>query len=371
MIKLEKTKSKSPRHHYQVRVDDDVFRNSRSVTKPGPLRIYPSRTSVEVEVNEPSLGKRISTHTFTEIPSKMKSLSFMEFDVGFKSTFVRAFEYIVIQQKPKQSFRLQFFLSPKLSPDWNESFSPIEVMVELYRRVRRHYDVKFYEVEPTLEITWQPKNLDSPIDSELRVHRDIIQRIHDQTITFIRDSARKEYVSMYFDFPTGVGVACEQYLLYFAQFLKDLGVNAETALTHEAGQVLFTVTPVDQTEALDNIKTALNLFLGLPSSPIQDSMGESIEVQRLESSVLRLRSDLKLAAAELQAKDATIKAQHLIIAVLNGEVMVKSLTDITPDPEKKEDVVPGILSLATYKEKGVEVNLGEVFRRVKRLFNKE
>jgi hypothetical protein len=97
----------------------------------------------------------------------------------------------------------------------------------------------------------------------------------------------------------------------------------------------------------------------------------SIEVQRLESSILRLRSDLKLAAAELQAKDATIRTQDLIIDVLNGDVMVNSLKDITSDPEQKEYVVPGILSLATYKEKGVEVNLGEVFRKVKRLFSKK
>jgi hypothetical protein len=371
MITLEQTKSKSPHHRYQIRIDDQVFRNDRSTTKRGPLTIFPSGSSVDIEVDDLRLAKSISDHTFKEIPSKIRHLSFLDFDVGFRSDMIRAFNYVVILQKPKQSLQLEFFLSPKTSVNRKESFSQIELFVELYRRLRNHYKVKFYDIEPTVEITVQPKNPDSSIVDELFAQRDIVQRIHDQAIAFLRERARKHSVSMYFDFPPSVTVACEQYLLYFAQFLKDLGVSVATSLTHEAGQVLFTVTPSDQTDALDNIKTALNLFLRLPSSPIEDDTSASIEIQRLESSVLRLRSDLKLAAAELQAKDATIKAQDLIIGVLNGEVMVNSLIDITPKPEQKEYVVPGILSLATYKDKGVEVNLGEIFRRVKRLFSKE
>jgi len=159
--------------------------------------------------------------------------------------------------------------------------------------------------------------------------------------------------------------------LYFGQFLQDLGVRAETALTHDAGEVLFTVTPTDQQEALGKIKDALDLYLELPSSPISDTINESIAVQRLESTVLRLRSDLKLAAAELQAKDATIKAQNLTIGILNGDVLLNSVREITPRPDDKEQVISGIVSLSTYKEKGVEINLGEMFRRLKKFFTKD
>jgi hypothetical protein len=87
--------------------------------------------------------------------------------------------------------------------------------------------------------------------------------------------------------------------------------------------------------------------------------------------VLRLRSDLKLAAAELQAKDATIKAQNLTIGILNGDVLVKSIREISPNPEDKEQVIPGIVALSTYKEKGLEINLGEMFRRIKKFFTED
>jgi hypothetical protein len=173
---------------------------------------------------------------------------------------------------------------------------------------------------------------------------------------------------VFFDFPESISVACEQYLLYFGQFLKDLGVSAETALTHEAGQVLFKVIPIGRKEALEKIRSALDLYLELPSSPISDSTNDSIAVQRLESSILRLRSDLKLAAAELQAKDATIKAQSLMIGILNGEVLLDSVKEVSPKPEDKEQVIPGIVALSIYKDKGVEINLGEMLRRVKKFF---
>jgi hypothetical protein len=51
-------------------------------------------------------------------------------------------------------------------------------------------------------------------------------------------------VTAVFEFPAPIKSACEQYLLYFAQFLRDLGIEAEAELKEEAGRVLFSVTPV-------------------------------------------------------------------------------------------------------------------------------
>jgi CheY-like chemotaxis protein len=179
-------------------------------------------------------------------------------------------------------------------------------------------------------------------------------------------------VVMSFDFPEEIKVSCEQYLLYFAQFLKDLGVKADTALTHEAGQVLFTVTPADKEQALDQIHAALDVYLHLASSPVSDTTNEAIEVQRLESNILRLRSDLKLAAAELQAKNATIQAQELTISVqkglLSGEIIFDSLKDVTPKPKDREELLGGTLAIKKYEGKGFDVDLPVVFRRLKQLF---
>lgn len=179
-------------------------------------------------------------------------------------------------------------------------------------------------------------------------------------------------VAVLFDFPEEVRVPCEQYLLYFGQFLRDLGVQSTSDLSHEAGQVLFTVTPTDSRTALDKVRAALNVYLRLPSSPVGDPSHDEIAVQRLESSVLRLQGDLRLASAELQAKNTTIQAQELIIqtqkGLLNGEIVFDSIRDVTPNAEDKEKLLGGIVALATYKEKGVEVNLAELYRKLKGVF---
>jgi CheY-like chemotaxis protein len=179
-------------------------------------------------------------------------------------------------------------------------------------------------------------------------------------------------VAMLFDFPEEVRVSCEQYLLYFGQFLRDLGVQATSDLTHEAGQVLFTVTPADPRTALDKVRAALDVYLRLPTSPVGDTTHNEIAVQRLEASVLRLQGDLRLASAELQAKNMTIEAQQLIIqtqkGLLSGEIVLNSMIDVTPKEDDKEKLLGGVVALTTYKDKGVEVNLAELYRKLKGLF---
>ncbi|HYE76343.1 MAG TPA: hypothetical protein VEF04_23565, partial [Blastocatellia bacterium] len=190
-------------------------------------------------------------------------------------------------------------------------------------------------------------------------------------------SNRSDSVAMSFDFPAEVRVTCEQYLLYFAQFLRDLGVEADTTLTHDAGQVLFTVTPTNKQQALDRIRDALEIYLKLPYSPISDTTGSEIAVQRLEANILRLRSDLKLAAAELQAKNTTIQAQQLTIDIqrglLSGEIIIDSLKDVTPKAKDKdkEEVFDGLAEITKYEGKGFNLNLPEIFRRLKRLLADE
>lgn len=84
------------------------------------------------------------------------------------------------------------------------------------------------------------------IQAEAGRHSGILTRLHESTVASLRSRLRQDWVVTYFNFPEEVKVPCEQYLLYFVQFLKDLGVEAAAELQHEAGQVLFAVKPVDR-----------------------------------------------------------------------------------------------------------------------------
>ena len=190
----------------------------------------------------------------------------------------------------------------------------------------------------------------------------IMRQIHNEIIARISHSV----VITLDGFPKAVRTPCEQYLLYFIQFLQDLGVDATSEIKHESGKVLFTVTPSNETEALDKIRTALNVYLHLPSNPIGNNPSTDIAVNRLESALFRLHSDLRLAAAELQAKNATIEAQQLTINVqrslLSGEILpVKQEVD-------REEFLDGAVALTVLNKDGVQLNLAKIYRMLRDLF---
>lgn len=222
-------------------------------------------------------------------------------------------------------------------------------------------------------LTAVAEDMSSTIEGTALSYNDVVQRLHELTVDSLQAKLPRESVVMQFDFPEEVRVPCEQYLLYFAQFLRDLGVSADTALTHEAGQVLFTVTPEDKEQALDNIRAALEVYLHLPSSPVSDAGRDEIVILRLNSELQSLQSKLSLARAEIQMREVAIQLQKVTIAQLTGEVVVQSIKDVTPKPKdkEKEELLGDIVSLVPIKGKGFEVNLPELLRKLKQLFKKE
>jgi hypothetical protein len=183
----------------------------------------------------------------------------------------------------------------------------------------------------------------------------------------------KHSVEIVLDLPPDVRVACEQYLLYFVQFLKDLGVEAISELKHDAGQVLFSVTPADKDEALDKIRAALEVYLCLPSGKLAVASNDPVEIQRLSANVFHLQGQLMLAQATIQHKDAAIQLQQVTIQqlLLAENVITQSVVDITPKKvEDKEEFLGGAFALTQYEDKGVVINFAEIFRKLRGLFRK-
>jgi hypothetical protein len=109
-------------------------------------------------------------------------------------------------------------------------------------------------------------------------------------------------VNLVFDFPAPIKNACEQYLLYFVQFLSDLGIEANAEIREQANKVLFSITPVDEKQALENIREALRLYLGLPLAPeLATTMHQfrDVAVSQLQANVLHLQSQIMLAKAAI------------------------------------------------------------------------
>ncbi len=127
-------------------------------------------------------------------------------------------------------------------------------------------------------------------------------------------SLDSEAVLTYFQFPEEMKTACKQYLLYFSQFLADIGISAKTELKEELNHTLFKVILVDKNESLDKIREALNIYLNAPAEndiQTQISNQKDIAVQQWEANIYHLKSQLVLAQSVIQAKNATIETLQL------------------------------------------------------------
>jgi hypothetical protein len=329
--------------------------------------------------------------SFTELPSSVHDINIKSPpQLKFQAGLVVPWEdisigpppaYLLVGLQPDSPLRAPFHIVSNFVLDvknWKGVRTPVEymedvqnafldcsnVLVSYSAQLETTFRIAFAIATPEVEIGDEFSRCVSLIRRRLQALEDDNTSPHSLTIEIP-------------NLPGEVRVACEQYLVYFVQFLRDLGVDATSELKYKAGQVLFTVTPANEEDALDKIRAALDVYLHLPASPVSNDMGNEVAIQRLESQVLRFQSDLKLAAAELQAKNATIEAQQLTISVqkalLNGEILLDSMKDVTPKPKEddKEELLGGTVALTKTNWKGVELNLPEIFRRLRRLFKED
>ena len=200
----------------------------------------------------------------------------------------------------------------------------------------------------------------------------IFREVGDDTLSTLSKQGDLSTFIQRFEFPEAVKTSCEQYLLYFTDFLKDVGIEASASLTEEAGSVLFSVTPADRDEALENIRTALALYLQLPNGSSANSsqlMEANIAAQRLSAQVQFLKSQIILANATTQQQSFLIDQQNQFIQSqqFSTQVLLDSAQDETND---KEALVRDVVSVKDWGWGPFTVEFPELIRRMKEYFRK-
>ncbi|GGB19462.1 hypothetical protein GCM10011511_48990 [Puia dinghuensis] len=185
----------------------------------------------------------------------------------------------------------------------------------------------------------------------------LLERNHEDGLTSI------------FCFPPEIKTAATQYLLYFGQFLEDLGIEAFTSLKEELNRILFTVTPKDKDQALDWIRQVLAIYLQAPASGFADDLQDSsIAHFQWKANIHHLRSQLELARAMIQVKEATIDALQLTNYRLQDQLNVQqqALADSNTTEKTEEEIFGGAASITKVKLKGLTINLPYILRRLRR-----
>lgn len=171
----------------------------------------------------------------------------------------------------------------------------------------------------------------------------------------------------YFNFPEEIKIACSQYLQYFYEFLKDVGIKAKVDLEEQdSGEILFSINPEDKDEALENIRLTLDVYLRLPASKIDTSVSD-IAVQALNAQIFHLKGQLALAFATMQQQQLTI--QNLELKPFSPDILVISQSGNEKD---KEPLLGGIIKVgeAELAEGALTINLPALLRWLKKKFGK-
>jgi len=313
----------------------------------------------------------------------------------FESYLILEFYKTKLDKKKKSvSLEIIFEIQPK-SADWNLPFSINSYtakFLDIWEKKSKTYcDIKFrsepYDV--SIEISYSAENRKTTIFKETDKTGLEIKDCHFQTVDTLLNDSRG--LLTFFHFPEDLKTPCEQYLLYFAQFLQDLGINATSNLKDEAGKVLFSVTPTDDTEALDKIREALAVYLNLPASPIV--YDESFAAMRLQQQVENLQHSQKMAVREIRSaerelrlaqtviehqdkiivqKDTIIEQQNKVIEKIQSKsIMMDSLEN----KEELEELYDGLKigeSKFLKEQLGIHLNPAKVIKTaVKNTFGKE
>jgi hypothetical protein len=254
---------------------------------------------------------------------------------------------------------------------WNRPYTPASFIKEFKSIISDQFGNRiamsnlYDDASPGARLVFAVNNAETKIGDSINETVDLLKAIEAQAITNCLEQIEDKSLATYFSFPEEVKSACEQYLLYFREFLRDVGINASVEIKEEADRVLFSVTPRDSHEALDRIRQILDLYIGLPTATFTttDEKGYRLEAQRLSANIMHYQSQLVLAQAMIEQKDATIGLLKDRL-ILQGQMVEGRLL---PEPaerkeDDKEEILGGAVEIKKYEGKGFVVNLPKLYR---------
>jgi len=331
-----------------------------------------------IELLDRSELKKFEKCTFTDLD---------DFGIELKHLFqLPALSYLTIippitllPESRKDEFTIEYYFFTELR-DWKKPYSFAEYTEALSRisKSRRIPNLECLrcdsseqgELEDSLNIKftiWDPA---APIGPEIRKTFRLVSDICSEAISgfSIRSTTA---LTTAFDFPKEVQTPCEQYLLYFVELLRQLGVHATAKLEHETDRVVFSVYPPNDPQklkrgsaAVKKLRTALELFIHLPSSTLEgcESTHDHITEQLL-ANIDHLKTQLVVRQTAGQTEQLIPDPQLLA----NDSVRQSFRLRTFGSPQKREQLLRGLDFLTLDKAKGFKVNLPKMYHWLKDL----
>ncbi|WP_342535467.1 hypothetical protein MHI04_07220 [Lysinibacillus sp. FSL K6-1151] len=332
------------------------------------------KTHLWVGIYDYGLSQKITETFIDEIPKEIWKLE-LYYPLDF-TEFINEIE-VGRDYRNSENIEVNFKLYMDIER-WKKPFSIEEFSKTMEETVFKYNDKKIKWVQEDEEFASngchiscldfnKNETIKSVLERNLPLIKDIIERVE----ILLIEKTREGSVVSFFDFPEHVRVPCEQYLVYFVEFLKNIGIDATTEISHKTGKVLFSVTPESKETALEQIREALDIYLQLPNN-FTNTNFMSIQMepkeQQLIANIQHLNGQLMLANALAQTQNGIIQSQRITIeqqqrfvdsTILQQSLLINTKNDDSID---KEEILGGSISLINIEGKGFQINLPSIYR---------
>ncbi|AWX55171.1 hypothetical protein AB432_009015 [Brevibacillus brevis] len=357
-----------------------VFINGIDVTEHEDISFFGSRFTKKYSliVYDSELSKTVSNIEIKDIPKELETIT-----ISLLLDFLDDVEKIDISYTEEFETAILNFRYFWDWEHWKQPYS-IQEFADTMEKILYEYEeqgLKWVQEDEILTNGCHIKyifngNTQSTIKEIIAGIEPVLKEIVERAYAVLYSNTSDHSLISSFNFPPEVRTACEQYLVYFVQFLQDIGIEATSSIKNEAGITLFSVTPTSSEDALEQIKAALEIYLELPVSMENSSYVQvdlDPKVHQLIANVHHLSSQLSLSQALVQAQKVTIQNQQITITqqqqFIDSTILQQAL--ISNQNEDKEEILGGTVSITKYQGNGFEVNIPNIFRWTKKLIGKE
>jgi hypothetical protein len=186
-------------------------------------------------------------------------------------------------------------------------------------------------------------------------------------IKLIRNKSKDLFVKI-FEFPKHYESICSQYLIWFGEFLQNIGVDASVSAENNNGQTSIIVSPKYASKITDNIEMLFYQYISLPYSEYLPALDAGIstenkfKVQMLTSQIENFKSQIQMKDAVIEMKDISIMNLKESYEKKNSELMlIKSMKG-----SKDIEIFDGSFSLGEIKWGSLKLNPRKLLDKIKR-----
>lgn len=243
---------------------------------------------------------------------------------------------------------------------WDQDIAPMKFLLAYKEEASNEFEINHCSDEITEGFFYIDLLIKIPesttISEAVRTASEKLKKIHAKITTQNRNE-----ISAHFNFPPQYKHIYSQYLIYFGQFLEDLGIEAKVSLESEEDGTTLRVAPNNKDHALNEISAILATYLELPNDTGKRLIHSSKD-WRSESKLLQLNSVIDHLNSQLKLQQAISKAQTANIQLL--EQYIRNYDNHKNTIENSLEPFSGI-KITKYKGSFFEIDIPRIAKRIK------